>query len=485
MRTFLARLAWLGVLALLAACQRNFVYVNTPEGNALGPSATPDRHAVVSTVEGTVEWRSSANAAWATAQAGQVLAQGAEVRTGTESGATLRLTEGSKIYVGPGTELVFSLLNPYLDSQLTVLDLARGQLWVLLNGGSLDVKTPLGTATARTAYLSLDYQPQGQNLDLTCLQGICGFGTILIPSGYKLEDAETNVHTEPMALADFGVWGQTVPEATQLAAYATEAIVQGSATAPIVATVRPSETLPPPETDTPSPTPEPTDTVPPAPSDTPVPDQPTATDTPTPVPPTPTPVPPSATPTVFLISPTPRPFTPIPTAPPIGQHTVQSGETAFCIGRVYGVVPGAILEANGLQLQSNVRTGTVLNIPPVRWITILPGPVCAPQFVSPYPGLPFATATPPATATPAGPPLALSFDYFCVDNCNSAEGSYVIRFVLTASGGVPPYSYNPAQTFDLPVPHCTNPTGTLSVTSADGQVATRSWDYKDPNCPSP
>ena len=56
-------------------------------------------------VEGTVEWRASANGEWAVAQQGQVLSQGAEVRTGADSRATLRLTEGSKIYAGPGTEV--------------------------------------------------------------------------------------------------------------------------------------------------------------------------------------------------------------------------------------------------------------------------------------------------------------------------------------------------------------------------------------------
>ena len=474
MRTILARLGWLCALTLLAsACQRNFVYLNTPEGNVLGPSATPDRNAIVDTAQGAVEWRASANAEWATAQEGQVLAQGAEIRTGTNGRATLRLTEGSKIYVGPSTEVVFKLLNPYLDSQLTELDLGRGQLWVLLNGGALDVKTPLGTATARTAYLSLDYQPQGQQLDITCLQGVCGFGTILIPSGYKLVDAESNTATEPMQLADFGVWGQTVPEATQLAAYATEAVAQGSATMPIMPTSTPSET---PE---PSDTPAPTNTVPPTVTNTPVPDQPTATDTP--VPPTATPVPPSPT-VVFVPTSTPRPFTPIPPAPIIGTHTVQGGETIFCIARAYGVLPGAIGQANGLSGQLTVFPGQVLRIPEVQWRTILPGPVCAAQFVSPFPGLLVPTATSAATAIPAGPPLALSFDYFCVANCGSSEGDYVIHFVLTASGGIGPYLYNPAQEFDLTVPHCTPQAGALSVTSADGQSATRQWAYDDPNC---
>lgn len=486
MRIILARLGWLWAVALLATgCQRTFVTINTPEGNVLGPSATPDRNAIVESVRGTVEWRASANAEWAAAQQGQVLSQGAEVRTGSESRATLRLTEGSKIYVGAGTEVVFNQLNPYLDSQLTELDLGRGQLWVLLNGGALDVKTPIGTATARTAYLSLDYQPQGQNLDITCLQGVCGFGTVLIPSGEKLADAQSNTATVPMSLADFGVWGQTVPEATQLAIYATEAVAQGSATFPIVSTATPSDTPEPTETRPASATPVPTDTAPPAPTGTPVPDQPTATETPTPIPPSLTPIPPTDTPAVIAPSATPRPFTPVPRAPIIGQHVVQGGETVFCIGRTYGVLPGAIGEANRLNNTLIIFPGQRLDIPQVRWPTILPGPVCAPQFVSPFPGLPMPTATSAATATQSGPPLSLSYTSACVDNCGTSEGSYVIHFELSASGGIPPYSFSPAQSFDVTVAHCVTGTGTISVRSADGQFVSQSWSFVDVSCPTP
>ncbi len=481
MRTILARLALFSVVALLAAgCQRNLIYLSTPQGNALGPSATPDRNAIMQAVAGTVEWRTSANGEWTAAQQGQVLTQGAEVRTGVDGQTTLRLTEGSKIYVGSGTEVVFNLLNPYLDSQLTELNLGRGQLWVLLNGGALDVKTPLGTATARTAYLSLDYQPQGQSLSITCLQGVCGFGSILIPSGYKLEDAETNTATTPMQLADFGVWGTTVPEAAQLAQLATEAVAQGSATMPIVATLTPSRTPSPTQTRTPTQTAPPTDT------DTPVPDQPTAT----PIPPSATPILLSATPApptqpVVVPTTTPRPFTPLPPAPIIGQHTVQSGETIFCIGRTYGVLPGAIAQTNGLRNPFTVYPGQVLRIPKIQWRTISPGPVCAPQFLSPFPGLPVPTATSAATATPARPPLSIEVNLSCLANCGSSEGSYVIHVEVSVSGGLAPYNFNPAQSFDVTVPHCTEGSGTVTVSSADGQVNSMPWFYHDVSCPNP
>lgn len=91
-----------------------------------------------------------------------------------------------------------------------------------------------------------------------------------------------------------------------------------------------------------------------------------------------------------------RPDTPTPITPgaTLGQHTVQQGETLFCIGRAYGVRPDAIASANKLDPNVTLTLGQILQIPAVQWTDIAPGAVCAPQFVSPFPGLPFATFTP-------------------------------------------------------------------------------------------
>jgi len=54
-------------------------------------------------------------------------------------------------------------------------------------------------------------------------------------------------------------------------------------------------------------------------------------------------------------------------APPAGggvYHTVQYGETLFSIGRMYGVSPYKISEANGLANPNCIYAGQVLYIPP-------------------------------------------------------------------------------------------------------------------------
>jgi len=107
---------------------------------------------------------------------------------------------------------------------------------------------------------------------------------------------------------------------------------------------------------------------------------PTSTSSPTPTPsPTPTsgPTPtPSPTPTS---SPTP---TPSPTLPPssiLGYHTVQSGETLYCIARAYGVDPYAIATQNGILNPNIIHVGQVLAIPAI-YKSLPAGRVCPRQF---------------------------------------------------------------------------------------------------------
>ncbi|MGH2347877.1 MAG: LysM peptidoglycan-binding domain-containing protein, partial [bacterium] len=313
---------------------------------------------------------------------------------------------------------------------------------------------------ARSAYLSVNYDVDDGSVSVTCLQGTCSFGAstggIFISPGEKLDHAESNTTSEPMSLADYGEWGVNVAEATQLAFYATEALSQGSATLPVV------------PTETPSPAP-PTET--PAPTATLAPNQPSPTERP-----------PSETPTRVIPTATPVPFTPIPPAPIIGRHAVKAGETLFCIARVYGVLPAAIAQASGIPSPFTVFPGQVLRVPAVQWVNILPGPVCAPQFQSPFPGLPFATETPGASATAANPPLSLSLNLQCVVNCGSNQGDYTIRIEALVSGGAEPYTFDPGQTFERTFPHCVDGAGTVTVTSADGQTASAPWSFHDVSC---
>lgn len=110
---------------------------------------------------------------------------------------------------------------------------------------------------------------------------------------------------------------------------------------------------------------------------------------------TPTPLPPllpTHTPVVPPPGPTPQP-TPwsLPPVPPsvgvLGYHTVRAGETLFCIGRAYGVLPWAIASQNGLSYPDQLRVGQTLSIPNVPWVPAA-GPVCTRQFGTTPPSAP-------------------------------------------------------------------------------------------------
>jgi LysM repeat protein len=472
-----------GALLVLftAGCQRTLIEVGTPGDASAAPAPTAansdERRAVIQVVSGVADLRRSTDSPWAPAAPGQILLEDTQLRTGPGSRTLVLITEGSKIWLGPDTTFTVNILNPFLDSLLTSLALERGQVWVLLNGGALDIETPLGIVSARSAYLSAAFDPETGALDITCLQGTCSFGNIFIPAGFKLSGAQTASVPVAMTLADFGAWGINVPEATQLAALATEAVVQGNATLPVMPTETSATQLP----------------------------AGTATAGP-PTPASPLPNPPTVT------SPPTSAATPVPAVPIIGTHIVRGGETLFCIARVYGVLPAAMAQANALPAPFIVVPGQKLDIPAVQWTDILPGPVCAPQFTSPYPGLPFSPATstarpatgvpttgvpttvPPATSAPTAtsvpapaatlPPLTLAIHFQCLSSCDSGD-TYLMRVTADASGGQAPYAFNPAQVQDLTLPHCADQSGTVMVTSADGQTLTSPWVLHDASCPAP
>lgn len=85
----------------------------------------------------------------------------------------------------------------------------------------------------------------------------------------------------------------------------------------------------------------------------------------------------------------------------LGQHVVREGETLYCLGRAYGVLPSAIAEANGLPAMAKLFVEQVLIIPAVQWAHIPAGPVCVAQFTSPYSSQAPATNTPTPTGTPS------------------------------------------------------------------------------------
>jgi len=98
------------------------------------------------------------------------------------------------------------------------------------------------------------------------------------------------------------------------------------------------------------------------------------------------------------------------------RHTVQRGETAFSIARLYNVSARSLAEWNGLSADLSVREGQVLIIPvpqPISVAAATPAPAPAPVATAPIvpppgapipiPSAPQTPSTPVASATPPAP----------------------------------------------------------------------------------
>lgn len=109
----------------------------------------------------------------------------------------------------------------------------------------------------------------------------------------------------------------------------------------------------------------------------------------------------------------------VPAGPEPLRHTVERGETAFTIARLYNVSPRSLAEWNGLNAEMAVREGQILVIPVAQIAAAAPAtaagaPLSATSSAAPPPPAPAtsqpgqgsATPVPPSAATPLPPASA-------------------------------------------------------------------------------
>ena len=369
----------LAVALALVGCSRQLITATPPTPAPINP-----RTASIGEIVNIVLARASLAEQFAQVTPGYVLGAGGQVQTGDESRARLDFSDATIVRLAENSSFTMQNVTLTDDGLATRLKLEAGKIWVSLTGGTLEVETPVGVAAVRGSFAVFVYSagdpadPNDDLLVLDCLEGSCSAQNDVVDE--RLGNLQRTVLTRTgritFLLSDLDVQNfiQNNPEVADV--------------------IRATLTAAPPPTTTPAPT---------------------ATDTP-PAPPGLTPVtviPPTSVTSIIL--------TPVPTARPtsttasgttvqiIGLHTVLPGETIFCIGRGYGVLPTAIAQVNGT---ASLTPGQILRIPAVQWENIPAGPVCPPQFTSPFPGLtptntpaaaPSVTTVPP-TFTPSSTP---------------------------------------------------------------------------------
>ena len=203
-----------------------------PTASALptnNPTASPpnNRTAILAETINQVQTRNTAADVWVTAIINQTLTVGGEVQTLADSQARIDLSEGALIRIGPNTLFTVTELSGSNYDPITRLTLAAGEVWVILNsalnGGSFDVETPVGTASVRGSYLSVNYDPQTDSLIISCLEGHCNLrnklGAIDLIAGQEsaiLKRGQRPNPAQAMSPEQLERWQQFVREAKPL-----------------------------------------------------------------------------------------------------------------------------------------------------------------------------------------------------------------------------------------------------------------------------
>ena len=227
----------LALVITLAACAGRAATPSSP-ATALAPtlpaelqaSQTPipfSRTVTLAEVTNTVDSRSSNEAAWGEAVVGQTLPVGGEVRTGSDGESRLDLSPDTVVRIGPDTHFTVAGLSGSDEQPTSLLTLISGELWVILNsslnGGSFDVETPVGSASVRGSYLSVDYDATSDSLIVSCLEGQCrlrnDFGIVDLLAEQETFIARRSLAPElprPMDPERIERWRRFVREAAQL-----------------------------------------------------------------------------------------------------------------------------------------------------------------------------------------------------------------------------------------------------------------------------
>jgi hypothetical protein len=212
--------------------------------------------AAIKELTGTVNIKPAGSSGFVQATGDMTLQQDGSVQTGDDGRVRLDLSSGTIIRLSPSS--LFTLTSNQQTDQglVTKLKLDVGRIFIILNGGSLDVETPSGVASVRGSYMGVSVDPATLDVSITCLEGNCGgensAGKDDISDGDKITlfhcDQTTGQCRPPelgdMTDADFEEWLKNNPEAAEI-------LNQAHATMTALAAARPTATATPVATEAP------------------------------------------------------------------------------------------------------------------------------------------------------------------------------------------------------------------------------------------
>lgn len=120
-------------------------------------------------------------------KAGEWLAAGSSLTTEAKGSARLHFVDGTVVRLGANTHLVVTGTSS--DGFVKRLQMFAGDLWAMLAGGELQVKSPVGVASVRGSYIHISFTSQNQTYTAECFEGQCTLstnaGTTNLTSGQK------------------------------------------------------------------------------------------------------------------------------------------------------------------------------------------------------------------------------------------------------------------------------------------------------------
>lgn len=135
--------------------------------------ASAQREATLSEVLNTVRARSVPADEFAPAIVGMQINAGGGLQTGRDGKARIDFPEGTILRVGPNSIFTMPEIVDSNGEAKTTLELFFGKVYILLKGGSMEVKTPSGVASVRGSLLSVQYNPKTNRMRASCLEGHC------------------------------------------------------------------------------------------------------------------------------------------------------------------------------------------------------------------------------------------------------------------------------------------------------------------------
>lgn len=314
-------------------------------------------------VSGTVQTLKPAEGLFRDASDGDAIAVKDQVLTHDNGRVRIDISNGTIVRVGPLTTFTLEDMDVNASGPFARFKLDIGELWIILNGGQVNVDTPAGLASVRGSYLNVIVRPDTGETIVTCLEGTCtlgnGGGTVTLTAGESARILNSSQPPETGKMDDQDVqrWLDANPEATLVVVPLTAA----------------------PNTPTPGPS---------------------ATDDPA-----------QPSPTTGAENSATTSATAIDCGPPDGWviYTVKAGETLFGIGGAFQVSVPDLQKANCMGTSVAILAGQGLFVPnrPTVTPTITPTPVPTRTPVgSGNTATPTKTPKPTNTATPTVTPTA-------------------------------------------------------------------------------